>query len=365
MRAGRGVLALLALACAPVAQAQDAAPPVRLVDSIELDPARFDEAFGGISGIDYDARRRRWLLLSDDRSEHAPARLYTVEIGRSAKGWRVGKARRLPLRDARGQPFPRPGLGREAVDPEAIRVSPSGRAVFWSSEGDAKGGHGPAVFRANRRGRAQERLALPANLRRDSAGRRGPRDNASFEGLDFSPDGALWIAMEAPLIEDGLSAAEGRAPLVRFTRLREGEPTRQFAYRVDAPPQGADNGVTEILAIDDARMLVLERSGAPIGDGSYRFRCRLYLADFAAASDVAGSGSLATAAVTPAAKRLMVDFDTLPDNPGNLEAMAWWPSPGGRRDRIVVVNDDNFFAGEPTRLLLLALSPEVTGRPTH
>jgi hypothetical protein len=41
-------------------------------------------------------------------------------------------------------------------------------------------------------------------------------------------------------------------------------------------------------------------------------------------------------------------------------ATAWWPSSDGRRNRIVLLNDNNFLAGEPTRLLLLALSPLIT-----
>ncbi|MET1755820.1 esterase-like activity of phytase family protein [Novosphingobium sp. RD2P27] len=372
----RGAFAgvLLAFACFVQAQAQHAASPVRLLDSIDLDPARFDDAFGGISGIDYDARQRRWLLLSDDRSGRAPARFYAFRMTRSDAGhWRMGHARRVVLSDAQGQPFPPPGLGREAVDPEAIRLAPNRNSLLWSSEGDGKDGYGPAVRRIDRQGRELGRIPLPANLRLNPTGRRGPRDNATIEGMDFTPDGALWLAMEGPLIEDDLPAAEGRTALVRFTRLRgdaasdDAQP-RQFVYRLDAAPSSphgtaADNGVTEILALDDQRMLVLERSGAPTGDGRFLFHCRLYLADFSQATEVAAIASLMDAEITPATKRLLLDFDTLPDNPGNLEAMAWWPSHDGRRDRIVLLNDNNFVAGEPTRLLLLALPPDLA-KPT-
>ena len=173
MRLRRGVLALLALACAPGARAHDTAPPVRLIDTITLDSERFDAAFGGISGVDYDARKRRWLLLSDDRSENAPARFYVVPITR-AKRWRVVKAKRVPLRDPHGRVFPAPGTGSEAVDPEAIRAGPGGHDLFWSSEGDARSGLGPAVFRMDRHGRALERLSLPTNLHRDATRERAP-----------------------------------------------------------------------------------------------------------------------------------------------------------------------------------------------
>jgi hypothetical protein len=364
--------ALFAGACVtPFAHAQDAPPSARVLDSIVLDPFRLDDAFGGISGVDYDSRRRRWLLLSDDRSEHAPARLYTISLERSEKGrWRLGKGRRILLRDLRGLPFPSAGLGREAVDPEAIRVAPDGESLVWASEGDAQDGYSPVVRRMDSKGRAWEQVRLPPNLRFDRAGRHGPRGNASIEGMDFSPDGALWIAMEGPLIEDGQPAAEDRPALVRFTRLTDDGTTRQFAYRLDAAataPHGkaADNGVTEILALDNRRLLVLERSGAVLGEGRYLFRCRLYLADFAQAFEVTGLASLKSAVITPATKRLLLDFGTLPDNPGNLEAMAWWPSRQGHPARIVLLNDNNFAVGEPTRLLLLTLPPDLPVRPAR
>jgi len=368
-----GAAALLALAClfgsGAVAQ-ERAAHPVQLVDTVELDPSRFDGAFGGISGIDYDRRQRRWLLLSDDRSDHAPARWYAARIDRHANGrWRVRSVRRHTLVDSAGERFPSAGLGHEAVDTEAIRVAPDGRTRLWTSEGDARDGYGPAVRRADRHGRTIGSVSLPANLRFDPAGRRGTRDNGTLEGLDFAPDGALWLAMEAPLIEDGLPAAEGRPARVRFTRVRSGEATRQYAYSLDAAPpsvhgKGADNGVTEILMLDDHRALVIERSGAPDEDGHYRFHCRLYLADFAAATEVSAVAALDDRS-TPAAKRLLFDFDTLQTSPGNLEGMAWWPARGNRRDRIVLVNDNNFVEGEPTRLLLLALAPDLVPPPTR
>ena len=353
---------VVGVACATsVAQAQDAPSAARVLDSIVLDPLLFDEAFGGISGVDYDPRQRRWLLLSDDRSEQAPARLYTIGLERLAKGrWRLGKGHRTLLRDASGRPFLSPGRGREAVDPEAIRVAPDARSLVWASEGDVQDGYGPSVRRMDRKGRERGQIRLPSNLRFDRAGQRGPRGNASIEGMDFSPDEALWMAMEGPLIEDGLAAAEGRPALVRFTRLARDGAARQFAYRLEAAEavpnaETVGNGVSEILAIDHRRMLVLERSGAVLGKDRYLFRCRLYLADFSSATEVMGLASLKSDVIKPASKRLLFDFGILPENPGNLEAMAWWPSRQGRQDQIVLLNDNNFAPGEPTRLLLLAL----------
>lgn len=342
-----------------------AVPAVRLDQRITLERSRFDERFGGISGLAHDRRTNRWLMLSDDRSGHGPARFYTVRIAEDREGrLRIGKGRQVMLRDAAGRTFPKPGTGSEAVDPEAIRVSPDGKVLLWSSEGDVRDGVGPSVRRIDRKGRELGRVMLPQNLRLDPTGATGIRDNATFEGLDFTPDGALWIAMEGPLIEDGLPAAPGRTAILRFSRLEEGAPTRQYAYRLDAVPVAgpgatADNGVSEILALDDRRMLVMERSGATDADGRFQFHCRLYLADFGEAQDVAPVPSLSGRDVTTARKTLLVDFDTISGAPfGNLEGMDWLGA--ARADgsrRLAIVNDDGFEADRPTELLVVELPP--------
>lgn len=341
-----------------------AAPAVRIDQRITLEPSRFDDRFGGISGLVYDRRTKRWLMLSDDRSGHAPARFYSVRIAQDRAGrLRIGKGRRVTLTDQAGRSFPAPGTGAEAVDPEAIRVTPDGKALLWSSEGDVRDGAGPSVRRIDRAGREQGRVTLPPNLRLDPTGVSGIRDNATLEGLEFTPDGALWIAMEGPLIEDGLPAGPGRSALVRFSRLEEGAPGRQHAYPLDAAPVTgpgavADNGVSEILALDDRRLLVMERSGATDANGRFQFHCRLYLADFASAPDVAQVPSLSAPGMEAARKTLLVDFDAAAGAPfGNLEGMDWLgtrQADGSRR--LAIVNDNGFESDRPTELLVMTIS---------
>ena len=69
-------------------------------------------AVGGLSAISYDADRDLYYVLSDDRSEHDPARFYTVRIpvtdGRMGEVEFVGtqtlpRLRRAALRTARAR----------------------------------------------------------------------------------------------------------------------------------------------------------------------------------------------------------------------------------------------------------------------
>src|SRR5258706_15797769 len=39
---------------------------------------------GGLSGIDYDPVSKEWAIISDDKSDHAPARFYLARIALDA-----------------------------------------------------------------------------------------------------------------------------------------------------------------------------------------------------------------------------------------------------------------------------------------
>ncbi len=324
---------------------------------------------GGLSGIDYDATRGEYLLLSDDRSDLAPIRCYTA---------------RWPLPgDTAPEPggvvqLQRPGGGlwpgrRQAIaglpvpDPEALRLRPSTGTLLWTSEGDIARGFGPALYESARDGRFLREFTLPAMFAPDPTGHRGPRDNLTFEGLALTPDDrSAWLAMENALVQDGppptTSAPGGPC---RFTQvdLSTGRAGRQIAYVPDAiplrprvPGTYADNGVSEVLMLDAHRMLVLERAYA-IGAGN---SLRLYEIDTRAADDVLAIDVLAPGNHRPAAKTLVADFATLGlARLDNTEGMCWGPPlPDGRR-LLVVVSDDNFNPLQVTQFAAFA----YTDRP--
>ena len=307
---------------------------------------------GGLSGIDYDAIRGEYLLISDDRSDLAPVRFYAAR-------WPRPEA--TPPEPTGVVQLQRPGGGawpdrRHAAsglpvpDPEALRLRPATDTLLWTSEGDIARGFGPALYESARDGRFLREFALPAMFTPDPAQRRGPRDNLTFEGIALTPDGRFaWLSMENALIQDGPVPTTG-APggPCRFTQidLETSQVVRQIAYLPDAiplrpliPGSFADNGVSEVLMLDAHRMLVLERAYAT-GTGN---SLRLYEIDTRAASDVLAIGTLAPGNHQPAAKTLVADFATLGlSRRDNTEGMCWGPpAPNGNR-MLVVVSDDNF-----------------------
>ncbi|MGJ7493511.1 esterase-like activity of phytase family protein [Variovorax sp. RT4R15] len=323
-----------------------------------------DSLIGGLSGIDYDDARGEYLLLSDDRSDLAPARFYTAR-------WALGAAPELSevtsLRQADGSIWASRRQAREGVpvpDPEALRLRPGTGSILWTSEGDEARGFGPALYESRRDGSLLRQFELPAMFEPSRESRRGARDNLGFEGLALTPDHRhCWLAMENALVQDGaVPSVDAAGGPCRFTRvdLSSGRAAGQIAYQQDRIPMRplltgtyADNGVSEILMLDAHRMLVLERAYAT-GVGN---SLRLYEIDTRGATD-----TLALDALTPrnhraATKTLVADFATLGlSRLDNTEGMCWGPPlPDGQRV-LVVVSDDNFNPLQVTQFAAFAFT---------
>ena len=326
--------------------------------------------FGGISGLDFDPRSGRWWLLSDDRSEHAPARFYEATIA-------IGAAPQLlavhTLRREDGEPFARFGAGdAEPADGEALRADPCGELLWWATEADPPRGFPAAVHRSTRDGHHAGSITLPPSLEPAPSLRQlphGPRANRSFEGLAFVPDGsALWIAVEAPLLQDGPLPTRDTGALLRFTRLSRDGRARQYVYPLEPLPregrggkQRADNGVSEILAVDAGTLLVVERAGHEVDDDVFAFAVRLYIAEVADADDVAAWPTLAGRAPATMRKRLLLDLADAASALGlgaidNIEGAAWGPRLPDGRATLLLVSDDNFSPRQATQWLWFAVA---------
>ncbi len=329
---------------------------------------------GGFSGIDYDAAADRWLAISDDRSEHRPARFYTVKLDYDDKSVRAAEVVSVTvLRQRDGSAYPdRPGAakrGGDVPDFEALRLDPRDGTVWYTSEGDSRLKLNPLVRRAKRDGTLLAELALPAQWLFSTTANVGPRYNLTLESLTFSPDGeSLWSALEAPLQQDGPASTQTTGGTTRLTRLRrDGKMLAQYAYGLDAwqltpsPGREGDNGLSEILALPDGRVLTLERTGAEVSAGRWAFAARLYEVDFGRATDVKERATLVSTGeqYQPATKRLVFDFAKAGQvRVDNLEGVAWGRRLPNGHATLVVVSDDNFLPNQETQFWVFeVLSP--------
>ncbi|MGV7206526.1 esterase-like activity of phytase family protein [Oxalobacteraceae bacterium A2-2] len=326
---------------------------------------------GGLSGIDYDPASGSWLLESDDRSAVNPARYYTARLDYDGQAFRSVQLTGVHLlRQQDGKPYPGTDTvarnGGEVPDIESMRYDPRDGSIWYSSEGDRTLGFQPFVRHARADGAYLSTLATPAMFRVWPQREYGARDNVSFEGLSFAPDGrTLWLGMEAPTYQDGPLPTPQSGALSRITQLdRDGRVLAQYAYPLDpiphapAPGKAADNGVSEILALDGRRLYVLERAGVQQADGSYRCYVRLYEIDVQGATDVKDVEALGGARFAPARKRLVLDLNTLGlPQIDNIEGMSWGPRLANGHDTLVLVSDDNFNPGQVTQFLLFEVLP--------
>lgn len=342
---------------------------------IPLKMAYKGSVVGGLSGIDYDAASGNWLLISDDRSDQAPSRFYTARLNYGLEGFGGVELRDVvTLRQADGSAFPSRAQyalrGGEVADPESVRFDPRDGSVWWSSEGDRSLGLQPFVRHATLDGNALESLPTPFMFSVSAAQTQGSRMNLSYEAMSFAADGkSLWVAMEGPVYADGAPATATSGALSRITRHDlSGGMMAQYAYPIEAVPGAtpssgaAENSVSEILAIDNRRLLVLERAVVQAAPGQpIQFQARIYEIDTEGATDVSRLASLSGAAFKPVKKRLVLDLTTLGIKVDCIEGMAWGPRLANGRHSIVLVSDDNFDAfgaGQVTQLLAFEVVPK-------
>lgn len=337
--------ALLALSLGSTARASDSCTiDLRYIGDHSIPSAqRVDgDQFGGISGIDYDPSANLWYLASDDRTGPAPPRFFTASIdfdARHVESVQLKASVHIPA---------------AALDAESIRVDTKNRSLLLAGEGDAAKGVRPWLRQLSFSGAPLHEIQLPPLI--ESA-----LPNRSIEGLSFDPRRrSLWLGMEAPLSQDGPPADERRGADVRLMKLDlKGRLRAQYMYRTDvasAPSRGevSDIGVSEILALGEQELLVLERSGVGVLGSGFRFRARLYCVDLRQATDVNGFESLAQKSYRLADKQQVLDFEPLSSN-DNIEGVAWGPVLEDGSPSLVFVSDNNFFPEVPTRLLFFSV----------
>ncbi|MDU0477715.1 esterase-like activity of phytase family protein [Staphylococcus chromogenes] len=295
--------------------------------------------FGGISGLDH-VGHNRYLAISDDRSDKAPARAYelAIEQDHSGKVVEVDLIRTLTLTDQSGATYP-----AKSIDPESVRITDQG--FFWTSEGDAEKGIAPAITLANWDGRAVKEFNLP-EYHLPTQGR-GVANNKAYEGLTSIPGSSnIGVLTEGPLAQDSLN---------RFTVYSaEGQPVAEFAYPLDPSDAGADErGATEVLATSANSFLTIERNWIK-GEGT---KAKIYEFNLSDADNVLGLEKLAPE-TNPVHKREVFEFTTDPLTPDNVEGLAWGASTDKSCRTLLVFSDDNFNTKQRSLVHSLTV-PEV------
>lgn len=266
------------------------------------------DSLRGISGLDINPESGEWHLVSDRGKHFIFTGIRTIrDLGNPAH-----------LKLAERTPFWF----------ESIRYNNRSQTYFWTDEHEFVTSlmAGPAPTES------ASRILLKIPL---------PASNKGLEGIAITPNGTLWVAPEAgwegqtALTQDTITFFKYLTPLVA-------DPLAQrYKYPINrclfAQGEERVGGISEILAIDDQHLLVLERC---YDSEQKQLTAALYVATL----------NEATHTLT---KTLAFDFNRhYPAPICNLEAMAWADA---QHQRLVLIADDNFRLNRTLRNQVIVL----------
>jgi len=328
---------------------------------------------GGLSGMDYNPLTNQWIMISDDRSNLAPARFYSGQLNYDSRKFNSVKLTDVTLlKQPDGTTYPNLteySTHQTGVVPdlESVRFDPRSGNIWYTSEGDRSLRLVPFIRQAQPNGDYLSSLQIPNQFNIGLNPDTGFRNNLALEGSSFSPNGEFYFAsMEAPLYQDGNIPTVDAGGYSRITKYdRQGHILAEYAYPVSPIPaqpgkgKSADNGVSEMLAVNNHELLILERSGVQADDGSYSNYIRIYKVDTRQATDVSKLDSLQSGNFKPVSKQLVLNLNTLHlPKLDNVEGMSWGPKLENGHDSLVLVSDNNFNPTEVTQFLAFDVNPK-------
>lgn len=334
---------------------------------IKLDTKFKKTTIGGISALAWG--NNRLYALSDDKGGKNEPRFYEFElkINKNKVTLKPKEVRFIVgLPDENGK--------KAGMDPEGMARLTTGDLLI-SSEGNnnAKPREMPRIFQVKSDGKWVLDVALPGKYLPEATGMqtKGTQNNLAFEGLSLAPsESSLFVATEGSLMQDVPATPSDKGDLIRILRFEKKDawkPTQEFAYRME-PLVGNDigpqffQGVSEILALSDSKVIVMERGVRISLQKMYSNRVTLYIADFSKATNTLDKDKLDDK-VVPAEKVKILDFETdLKDirkkSVDNFEALAWGPTLPDGKKTLLMMTDNNFNKTQKMELVVFAVEGE-------
>lgn len=301
---------------------------------------------GGLSGIDYDPVTDTYIAQSDLGADGKPAAVYTFQF--------------TGLYNSDGTPeitFEKTPIDLTGIsNVESIRRDPKGDG-FWVTTEETV----PGIYHYHTDGSVSKLTTIPSNIETSS------QPDKSLKGATFALDGSYFVSLERNLTTD----ATGYTRITKFDS--DGNPIAQYAYYTDRPStiDATSNGVSEILAINEHQLLVMERGYNNTQDastGASVNRVRIYEIDLNGAQNVMDIPNLTSTNTQLVSKNLIFNsmdpsinnvLDTKANRFDNIEGMTFGPTLSDGRPSLVLVSDNNYSASQDkTQFISFALNSQ-------
>jgi hypothetical protein len=344
---------------------------LEFLNEYQLPKQQFDTTtVGGLSAIAYDRDRDRFYALSDDRSDKASARFYTLKLDISEDALNKADKPKIDrievekvtfLTNPQGEFYP-----KGEIDPEGIAIA--FKSAYIASEGVTSKGIPAFIDEFDlKTGRWLQSLPIPSRYLPAAQGEvaKGIEDNLGFESLTLVQDipgdpFRVFAATESALAQDkdsDVTKAQNNGAKSRMLHYLVGvgpaQVVSEYLYPLEPSPNLGINGLTELLAIDrGGHFLSLERSFSGM-----KFGVKVFQIATGSANDIAGIPSLRDnpGQVKPIRKQLLLDLNDLGIRLDNLEGMALGKPLADGSQSLILMSDDNFQNAQINQFLLFRL----------
>lgn len=268
-----------------------------------IDSVKYQTEFEGfkieeLSGIEYWGYANKYLLLPQSRTK---THLFVCSV-HVDEGLKISFDSLI-------------FLNTPPLEGESIRINPTTQTIYVTEEGNETS----TVYEVD------EKHNLKAVFTS-----KGPfRHNSGFEGLCFSPDGQkMYVSLERPL--------QGNITTITSIDLSSGN-KKNYTYPLDKleGDKRSDNGISEILSLNDSTLLVVERAflGPKLGNSIRVYR-----------SHIPDSGTEITK------EKLLTDFSASPLL-DNIEGACF----SATGNELIFVSDNNGNAHQRTLFICMKI----------
>lgn len=328
-----------------------------------IDP---NNKFGGISGIDR-LNDHQFIMITDGRNtkDDSEAKFYQINLlVADNKIKSIETTAVSSLYNNNDEIYP-----EKTIDSESIRFSPDKTRILTTSE---LGNH---LNQYSLEGKYLKSLDefIPEYFNTgydEKMDDIGLRKGLGFEGMTISPSGKyLFIAAESSLKQDGpVSSTIHSSParVLKYSITPAGDIMSLegvYLYNIDPIQQisnygVSDNGISEILAVSDDKLIVIERSGRNHSEGfkEWDFSINAYLADLKKSTNIQKNRSISEIEANylqPIEKKLLIDFSDFTQSPDNIEGVTFGPEIDGKKS-LIFITDDNFSTYQHSKIYLFA-----------